>query len=232
MGTKGKRFYKVVAANQRDPRDGKHMEVLGTYVPIPASSPATSELRLRFSRVKFWLGVGASFPVSVGRLLGSAGLIPSPPPLYGWRCRGRYHELLQQQQQQQQMLRADPQISAVVAATAAGGLGFDPVKVVASLKGSLTELNFKASCCGEGRLHLINEVAMWLKRLQQELQQELQQRLRLVQQQLLIKRLKCRRAVALHRCGGTHTGCSEGFIFQVQIVHGTLRVRWFFFCCR
>ncbi|KAL8435990.1 hypothetical protein ACSSS7_002035 [Eimeria intestinalis] len=105
MGTKGKRFYKIVAANQRDPRDGKHMEVLGTYVPIPASSPATSELRLRFSRLKFWLGVGASFPASVGRLLGAAGLIPSPPPLFGWRCRGRYHELLQQQQQQQQTLR-------------------------------------------------------------------------------------------------------------------------------
>lgn len=27
MGTKGRRFYKIVAANQRDPRDGKHMEV-------------------------------------------------------------------------------------------------------------------------------------------------------------------------------------------------------------
>ncbi|KAL8425476.1 hypothetical protein Efla_002597 [Eimeria flavescens] len=105
MGTKGKRFYKVVAANQRDPRDGKHMEVLGTYVPIPASSPSTSELRLRFSRVKFWLAVGASFPLSVGRLLGAAGLIPTPPPIHGWRCRGRYQELLQQQQQQQQAAR-------------------------------------------------------------------------------------------------------------------------------
>lgn len=105
MGTKGKRFFKIVAANQRDPRDGKHMEVLGSYVPIPASSPSVSELRLRFSRVKFWLAVGSSFSLSVGRLLGTAGLIPVPPPLFGWRCRGRYQELLQQQQQQQQLLR-------------------------------------------------------------------------------------------------------------------------------
>lgn len=33
MGTKGRRFYKIVAANQRDPRDGKHMEV-----PLPLLS--------------------------------------------------------------------------------------------------------------------------------------------------------------------------------------------------
>ncbi|CDJ64981.1 ribosomal protein S16, putative [Eimeria necatrix] len=102
MGTKGRRFYKIVAANQRDPRDGKHMEVLGSYVPIPGSSTSSvAELRLRFSRVKFWLAANASMSLSISRLLGSAGLIPLPPPLFGWRCRGRYHELLQQQQQQQ-----------------------------------------------------------------------------------------------------------------------------------
>ncbi|XP_026192224.1 30S ribosomal protein S16-2, chloroplastic/mitochondrial-like [Cyclospora cayetanensis] len=105
MGTKGRRFYKIVAANQRDPRDGKHMEVLGSYVPIPASSTSVSELRLRFSRVKFWLGVGSSFSLSVGRLLGAAGLVPLPPPIFGWRCRGRYQELLQQQQQHQQLVK-------------------------------------------------------------------------------------------------------------------------------
>lgn len=82
-----------------------HLQVLGSYVPIPASSPSVSELRLRFSRVKFWLAVGSSFSLSVGRLLGSAGLVPTPPPLFGWRCRGRYQELLQQQQQQERMAR-------------------------------------------------------------------------------------------------------------------------------
>ncbi|EEQ99549.1 hypothetical protein Pmar_PMAR027165, partial [Perkinsus marinus ATCC 50983] len=28
MGKKGRRFYRMVACNQKDPRNGKHMEVL------------------------------------------------------------------------------------------------------------------------------------------------------------------------------------------------------------
>ncbi|KAL8443445.1 hypothetical protein Emed_006800 [Eimeria media] len=262
MGTKGKRFYKIVAANQRDPRDGKHMEcslspllprvfcvcccvraslplllmsfglmylavllplvsacyclshccccslpflmvllslvsqaslflsgtprasVLGTYVPIPASSPSTSELRLRFSRVKFWLGVGASFPESVGRLLGSAGLIPSPPPLYGWRCRGRYHELLQQQQQQQQMLRVSGDPSSVKCTPAPAAacdacclwlLRLLPLHLLPLLLLSLPLM----SVIGELLLTL------WLKQLQQQLQQHLLVIQQLLQQQLL-----------------------------------------------
>lgn len=85
-----------------------YSQVLGSYVPIPGSSTSSvAELRLRFSRVKFWLAANASMSLSISRLLGSAGLIPLPPPLFGWRCRGRYHELLQQQQQQQ-LLRVSP----------------------------------------------------------------------------------------------------------------------------
>ena len=83
FGTRARRFYRLVACHQRDPRDGKHMEVLGTF--CPRVREGVKEVRLRFSRVKFWLAVGARLTPSVSRVLADAGLIPVPPPLHGWR---------------------------------------------------------------------------------------------------------------------------------------------------
>ena len=34
MGTKKKPFYRLVAANSEAPRDGKFLEILGTYDPM------------------------------------------------------------------------------------------------------------------------------------------------------------------------------------------------------
>ena len=35
FGCKNKPFYRVMAADSRSPRDGKHLEVLGYYNPLP-----------------------------------------------------------------------------------------------------------------------------------------------------------------------------------------------------
>nr|GMD41247.1 30S ribosomal protein S16-2, chloroplastic/mitochondrial [Ipomoea batatas] len=35
FGCKNKPFYRVMAADGRSPRDGKHLEVLGYYNPLP-----------------------------------------------------------------------------------------------------------------------------------------------------------------------------------------------------
>lgn len=95
---------KLVVANQRDPRDGKHMEVLGSLQrrplnPIPSAidEPHDSlcEIRLRFSRVKFWLGVGCEMGIPVQTALAHANLIPQPPPKFGFRTKGHYHLLSQ-----------------------------------------------------------------------------------------------------------------------------------------
>jgi small subunit ribosomal protein S16 len=55
MGRKRKPFYRVVAADQRSPRDGRHIEVLGYYNPM--TEPLTIELKM--DRVNYWIGVGA-----------------------------------------------------------------------------------------------------------------------------------------------------------------------------
>ncbi|CAK0796653.1 unnamed protein product, partial [Prorocentrum cordatum] len=86
-GTRGRRFFKVVACNQRDPQQGKHMEVLGSYAPKVRTG--VKEIRLRFSRIKFWLGVGAEFNAGTRQLLALSGLIPTPPPLFGRRTKAR-----------------------------------------------------------------------------------------------------------------------------------------------
>ena len=44
MGRKRQPFYRVVAADQRAPRDGRFIEVLGTYNPM--TEPATVDLRM------------------------------------------------------------------------------------------------------------------------------------------------------------------------------------------
>ena len=57
-GSKKRPFYRVVAADQRAPRDGRFIEKLGTYNPL---LPQDHEQRLVINeeRVKYWLGVGA-----------------------------------------------------------------------------------------------------------------------------------------------------------------------------
>ena len=55
MGAKKKPFYRIVAANSRDRRDGRHLEILGFYDPM--TNPANVKLDL--ARVDYWIGVGA-----------------------------------------------------------------------------------------------------------------------------------------------------------------------------
>ncbi|CAN1814007.1 30S ribosomal protein S16-2, chloroplastic/mitochondrial [Linum perenne] len=38
FGCRNKPFYRVMAADSRSPRDGKHLEVLGYYNPLPGTT--------------------------------------------------------------------------------------------------------------------------------------------------------------------------------------------------
>ncbi|CAI9779891.1 unnamed protein product [Fraxinus pennsylvanica] len=80
FGCRNKPFYRVMAADSRSPRDGKHLEVLGYYNPLPGQDDG-KRMGLNFDRVKYWLSVGAQPSEPTQRLLFRAGLLPPPPML-------------------------------------------------------------------------------------------------------------------------------------------------------
>ena len=57
MGRKNRAFYRICATDRRSPRDGRVIEVLGTYDPAVPDTDA--RCLLNNERVEYWLGVGA-----------------------------------------------------------------------------------------------------------------------------------------------------------------------------
>ena len=57
MGRKHRPFFRIVAIDGRQPRDGRVIEELGTYDPLIPETDARVELNTE--RVAYWLGVGA-----------------------------------------------------------------------------------------------------------------------------------------------------------------------------
>lgn len=63
-------FYRLVAADSRKPRDGRYLEVLGTYDPLP-NPPVT---QFKSERVIDWLQKGAQPTVTVRTLFRRSGI--------------------------------------------------------------------------------------------------------------------------------------------------------------
>ena len=55
IGKKKKPFYRVVVIESSKPRDGRVVELVGTYDPLKKRA----EIKLNAERIKHWLGVGA-----------------------------------------------------------------------------------------------------------------------------------------------------------------------------
>ena len=55
IGKKKQPFYRVVVIDKRRPRDGRFVEIVGTYNPL--KDPP--EVNLKAERIKHWLGHGA-----------------------------------------------------------------------------------------------------------------------------------------------------------------------------
>lgn len=76
-GAKKRPFYRIVVADSRSPRDGRFVEVVGTYNPMLASDHP-DRVSLREDRLKHWLGHGASPSDRVVRFCAAAGLMEAP----------------------------------------------------------------------------------------------------------------------------------------------------------
>ena len=67
LGRKHRPYYRIVAIDGRQPRDGRIIEELGSYDPMVKDTDA--RVRLRAARVKYWMSVGAQPSENVAVLL-------------------------------------------------------------------------------------------------------------------------------------------------------------------
>lgn len=67
-GNRNSPFYKIVVSDQRSPRDGKFIEIIGSYDPKKAGENFT----LKLDRADYWVGVGARPSQTVGSIITKA----------------------------------------------------------------------------------------------------------------------------------------------------------------
>ena len=65
VGKKKMPSYRIVVIDKRRPRNGRFVEIVGTYNPL--KNPA--EIKLEAERIKYWLGRGAQPSDTVGSFL-------------------------------------------------------------------------------------------------------------------------------------------------------------------
>jgi len=73
-GARKKPSYRIVVAESTAPRDGKYVEIIGTYDPL--TEPAT--IKIEGERAKYWISVGAQPTDRVVKLMAREGLVPAP----------------------------------------------------------------------------------------------------------------------------------------------------------
>lgn len=70
-GAKKKPFYRIVVADSRAARDGKFIEILGTYDPLKDSA----EVKINEEKAKKWISDGAKPTDTVRALLKKQNII-------------------------------------------------------------------------------------------------------------------------------------------------------------
>jgi small subunit ribosomal protein S16 len=68
IGAKKKPFYRLVASDQRSPRDGRFIEQLGWYDPL--KNP--HQVKFDLARIDHWLSVGAQPTDTAAKLIKKA----------------------------------------------------------------------------------------------------------------------------------------------------------------
>lgn len=71
-GSKKNPFYRIVASDKGMPRDGRFLEIVGTYDPSKKTDP--EKVTLKEERIGYWLDNGALPTVTVKSLLKKSGV--------------------------------------------------------------------------------------------------------------------------------------------------------------
>ncbi|XP_054988369.1 28S ribosomal protein S16, mitochondrial isoform X3 [Sorex araneus] len=74
-GCTNRPFYRIVAAHNKCPRDGRFVEQLGSYDPLP-NTHGEKLVALNLERIRHWIGCGAHLSKPVEKLLGNTPLGP------------------------------------------------------------------------------------------------------------------------------------------------------------
>mgnify|MGYP003292747946 CR=1 FL=1 len=70
FGSKKRPFYRIVATDSRNPRDGRFIEIVGTYDPL--TNPET--VKIDVEKVEKWVNNGAKLTDTVKSLLVRQGI--------------------------------------------------------------------------------------------------------------------------------------------------------------
>ena len=70
IGSKGKPFYRIVVADQRATRNGKYIDLIGTYDPL--QDPP--EISIDEEKINKWISNGAQPSDSVSSLMKTKGI--------------------------------------------------------------------------------------------------------------------------------------------------------------
>jgi small subunit ribosomal protein S16 len=68
LGRKKKPFYRIVVADSESPRDGKFLDIVGTYDPLQEPS----QININDKKLQDWLGRGALPSTTVKSLIKKA----------------------------------------------------------------------------------------------------------------------------------------------------------------
>ena len=68
-GRKKRPFYRIVVASSESPRDGRFIERIGTYNPLPQ----VAEVQLDKERLQYWIGQGAKPTDTVANIIKKHG---------------------------------------------------------------------------------------------------------------------------------------------------------------
>jgi small subunit ribosomal protein S16 len=66
--------YRIVVADSESPRDGRFLEAVGTYNPLPEQA----QVSMKSDRIRYWLEKGATPTNTVKNLLKKEGFFANP----------------------------------------------------------------------------------------------------------------------------------------------------------
>lgn len=117
-GSKKRPFYRIVAADQRAPRDGRYIEKLGTYNPLLPKDHA-ERLVIDQEKVVSWIKKGAQPTERLQKLFAGLGLCAAPVIHEQTKKSAPRPKTVERMKEKEQKIKAAAEAAAAAAAESA-----------------------------------------------------------------------------------------------------------------